>query len=461
MNTPLFNALVSFAELKPQRLHMPGHKGLLSGPFEALSPLDVTELLPTGNLYTGEGPITPAEDLCAAAAEAADALFFSCGSTQGIFTMLAAAVGMGGTLVLDRQSHKSVYHGMGLLDITPRYLNAPVLPERVLAGPITPELLETALTKTPEARAVLVTSPSYYGIRADIAGLSAVCHRHGALLLVDEAHGAHFPFVGLSSVAALGADLAVASTHKTWPALGSSAILYRNEHCPISKAELKDRSAIFATTSPSFPILASIDYARGLLEGSYGDKYKKTAHLTAELRKHINTQTRFHALTPEDGLLLDPCRLTIDTRIGGLSGFGAEQQLRAQNIYMEMADERYIVGILTCCDEAETFAKLLSALKMLTPDRTSIPAEPLPSLPEIKVRCSIRQALFGPREYLPLRSAAGRISGEIVAPYPPGIPILAPGEEITEKHIAYLQKKSYNIDESIAAIPQENQEGFL
>lgn len=461
MDTPLFDALTAFSESKPLRLHMPGHKGALPGPFASLAPLDVTELAPTGNLYTGEGPISPAEDLCAKAAGAADALFFTCGATQGILTMLDAAVGMGGTLLLERQSHKSVYHGMGLLDITPRYLIPPVLPDRALAGPITPALLETALAETPEARAVLVTSPSYYGIRADIAGLSAVCRRFGVLLLVDEAHGAHFPFVGIPSAAALGADLAVASTHKSWPALGSSAILYRNERCPIPKAELKARSAIFATTSPSFPILASIDYARGLLENSYGEKYRETARLTSSLRNAINTQTSFHALVPADGLCLDPCRLTVDTRIGGLSGFGAEQQLRARNIYMEMADERYIVAILTCCDGPETFDRLLAALKSLIPDGAAVSEKPLQPLPEIHVRRTIRQSLFGPREFLPLRSAAGRIAGEIIAPYPPGIPILAPGEEITEKHIAYLQKKSYNIDESIAAVPHENQEDYL
>ena len=461
MNTPLFDALTAFAGSDPLRLHMPGHKGRLPSPFGPLAALDVTELAPTGNLYTGEGPIAPAEDLCARAAGAADALFFSCGSTQGIFTMLHSAVGMGGTLLLDRQSHKSVYHAMGLLDITPRYLTPPVRADLSLPEPVSPALLESALAQTPEAAAVLVTNPSYYGVRADLASLAAVCRRFGVLLLVDEAHGAHFPFVDLPSAVALGADLAVASTHKTWPAMGSSAVLYRGAHCPIPKSELKAGSAIFATTSPSFPILASIDYARGLLEGEYGETYRACAEQTALLRAAINQKTPFHALVPEDSLSLDPCRLTVDTRAGGLSGFGAEQQLRAQNIYMEMADERYVVAILTCCDSPETFESLLSAFLSLTPDGAPAQDDPLPELSPPQIRCSIRRALFGPREPLPLRAAAGHISAQIVAPYPPGVPILAPGEEITEKHIAYLQKKRYNIDESIAAVPQDNQEGFV
>lgn len=460
MDTPLFDALEAFSENEPLRLHMPGHKGRLPGPFRAVAPLDVTELPPTGNLYTGEGPIAPAEDLCARAAGAGDALFFTCGATQGIFTMLAAAVGMGGTLVLERSCHKSVYHGMGLLDITPQYLTPELLPETGLPAPVTDAQLENALTQTPEARAVLVTSPSYYGIRTDLAALAAVCRRHGVFLLVDEAHGAHFPFVGLASAVRQGAHLAVASTHKTWPALGSSAVLYRHADFPLDKTRLKALSAIFATTSPSYPILASIDYARGLLEGEYGRRYRDTARYTALLRQAINERTPFHALTPDDSLLLDPCRLTVDTLRGGLSGYAADALLRQKNIYMEMADERYVVAILTCCDGPEAVRTLFAALQAL-PSSPAEAAAPLSPLPEPKICRSIRQGLFGPKIQRPLRASAGYISGTILAPYPPGIPVLAPGEEITEKHIAYLEKKSYNIDESIAVLPQENQEAIL
>lgn len=460
METPLFDGLTAYAAASPLRMHMPGHKGALPGVFEDLAALDVTELPPTGNLYTGEGPIAPAEDLCAQAAGAADALFFSCGATQGIFTMLAAAVGMGGTLILDRGSHKSVYHGMGLLDISPIYLTPPLLPDLGLPAPVTPAMLEPVLRKNPEARAVFLTTPTYYGLRTEIAPLAALCHDFGVSLLVDEAHGAHFPFVGENSAVSQGADLAVASAHKTWPALGSSAILYRNERFHTAKQTLKACSAIFATTSPSFPILASIDYARGLLEGEYGAKYRKTAEYTTRLREAINENTPFHALCSGDGLLLDPCRLTVDTLHGGLSGFEADKLLRAQNIYMEMADERYIVAILTCCDGSLEFTRLYEALCSL-PSGGNGPKISLPPLPEPKLRCSIRRGLFGPKKQISLRDAAGEICGQIIAPYPPGIPILAPGEEITEKHIAYLQKKSYNIDESIAALPQAYKEAFL
>jgi arginine/lysine/ornithine decarboxylase len=272
-------------------------------------------------------------------------------------------------------------------------------------------------------------------------------------LLVDEAHGAHFPALGLPSAAAQGADLSVVSTHKTWPALGSSAVLYVGKGAPFSKSHLKETATLFGTTSPSYPILASIDYGREALEGEMGEKYKKVAHLTEEFRKTLLESTPFSALEPEDGLLLDPCRLTIDVQ-PWLSGFQAAKALEQQNIFVEMADQRYLVCILTSSDDENTFERLLMGLKNLPLGTGEVLQTPEPP-PKPIFRCSIRQALLSPgKEKRPLSQTAGRISAELVAPYPPGIPIIAPGEEITEKHIAYLQKKSYNIEEAVYVLTQ-------
>lgn len=443
MAAPLYDSLCVFAGTQPLRLHMPGHKGQLPGLFQEIARIDFTEIAPTGNLYTGEGPITDAEALFAPVAGAREALFFSCGSTQGVHTMLSAAVGIGGTLVLDRGCHKSVYHGMALLDISPIYLQPEPLPGTALPVPVSPALLKQTLTEHPEARAVFLTSPSYYGIITDLAPLAEICHRHGAFLLVDQAHGAHFPFVGLPSGVQEGADLCVVSAHKTLPALGSASILYVGAQAPWTGLQLKAMSAVFATTSPSYPILASIDYARQLLEAS--DSYRRMADSIRIFREKINRDTRFRALTEGPGLRLDPCRLTIDTAAAGLPGSTADQLLQQQNIFVEMSDERYLVAILTCCDTDEDLDRLFSALQALPVDFADVPAELAAPAPP-PMRQSIRSALFGPRESVLLKDAVGRISAQIIAPYPPGIPIVAPGEEITEKHIAYLQKKRYNID---------------
>ena len=451
MAKPLYDSLLALAKEHPLRLHMPGHKGELTGLFRDIAQIDFTEIPPTGNLYTGEGAIAEAEDLCAAYAGAGEALFFTCGSTQGIYTMLAAAVGARGHLILERGCHKSVYHAMALLDITPHDMYAPLIPGTGLTGPVDAALLAQTLDACPEAAAVFLTSPTYYGVITDLAPLAELCHRRGVSLLVDQAHGAHFPSVGLPAAPAQGADLAVVSTHKTWPAMGSSSILYVGKGSPFEKSALKHLATLFGTTSPSYPILASIDYARDALEGELGARYRETAARTAAFRTYLNEHEIFHALEPTPDLSLDPCRLTIDTLSRGIPGYQADLLLQKQNIYVEMSDERYIVLILTCCDGAETFSRLLAALTAMVQEHglTSEAAEESPP-PRAIPRMSIRAALFGPRETLPLIAAAGRISAEIVAPYPPGIPILVPGEEITQKHIAYLQKKSYNITEPIA-----------
>ena len=450
MTAPLYNSLVAFANSDPLRLHMPGHKGMMTGVFQDVATVDFTELAPTGNLYTGEGPIAEAESLFAQTAGAADSLFFSCGATQGIYTMLAAAVGQGSTLILDRNCHRSVYHGMALLDISPVYLQPSMLEQYGLPAPISPEQLEKALSGHPDAKAVFLTSPTYYGIRTDLRPLAEVCHSHGVFLLVDQAHGAHFPFVGLPSAVQEGADLAVVSAHKTLPALGSSSILYVGSAAPWDRIHLKAMAQIFGTTSPSYPILASIDHARAVLSGS--SDYLDAAALAEEFRARIRRETPFQPLTGAGGLLVDPCRLVIDTASVGLPAVDADRLLRERNIYVEMADERYLVVILTCCDTKNTLNRFLSALKELPTGNvplcrdTALPPKPV-------LRSSLRSALFGPSEDIVLAEAAGRISAGFAAPYPPGTPVLAPGEEITEKHIAYLQKKSYNVYGKISVIP--------
>lgn len=452
MARPLYDTLYNVYESDPLRLHMPGHKGKAEGLFSDIARIDFTEITPTGNLYTMEGPCAEAEALAAHFACAGDALFFTCGATQGIYTMLCEAVGMGGTLILERGCHKSVYHAMALLDITPHYIYVPQLPGTELSGPVTEELVAEALNRCPQAKAVLLTSPTYYGVVSELAPISALCHRHGKALLVDQAHGAHFPAVGLASAVCQGADLAVVSTHKTWPALGSSSILYVGKDAPFEKARLKTASAIFGTTSPSWPILASIDYARAGLEGHLGDQYRRCSAQVALLRRRINENTAFHALSPQEGLTLDPCRLTVDTLSGGLSGFAAQTLLEKQNIFIEMADQRYLVMIFTCCDTPEDLERFYTALTGL-PTAAAVPADQAPA-PTAISRVRLRQALFGPRESGTLKDSVGRVCGCFAAPYPPGIPILAPGEEITEKHVAYLQKKSYNIEESVDLVPE-------
>ena len=246
MSTPLYDALTQFAAQNPLRMAMPGHKGKpIPGLPAEYARLDFTELPPTGNLY-GEDMdcIAQAEQAWAEAWGADSCLFLTGGSTQGIHTMLMLSDS--DTILIDRVSHRSIHTGLALLGKTPVWLTRPWLSDVGTAGPLEPETVEAELKAHPECRAVCVTSPTYYGVLSDIPTLAQVCHRHGAKLLVDGAHGAHLFLLGENPYR--GADLVTVSAHKTLPAPGQSALLFGSS---IAFDQLRQASLIFATSSPS------------------------------------------------------------------------------------------------------------------------------------------------------------------------------------------------------------------
>lgn len=444
MDAPLYHALCTLARSGALRMHMPGHKGNAMAPLFSIAAIDYTEIPPTGNLYTGEGPIAEAEALAARAWGAARAYFLTGGSSQGILAGLALCAAPGSTILLDRNTHKSFFSGMALLDLHPVYLDHPA------AGDV-----ERLLRAHPEAKTVCVTSPTYYGVVAEIEAIAAVCRAHGAKLLVDEAHGAHFPFVNRGPCAAgRGAAVSVSSAHKTLPALGSSALLFTDGS--FSDGAVREKTALFGTSSPSYPILASIDWARAHLEGPGGEAYRRCARETAALRSAINGRGVFHALTEADGLTLDPTRLTVYTACAGLNGRRAGELLEQHyNIWPEMSNRDCVVCILTCSDSSADVARLANALEALESWAGTAPLPPCPPPPGPETCCSIRSAAFAPRHSLPLGQAAGRISAVSIAPYPPGVPVVAPGERITPDILSYLRTIGYDLDEPVSVLSKE------
>lgn len=415
MDTPLFDALAAFADTDPIRFHMPGHKGKGLPGWERLACMDFTELSPTGNLYEPGGAIGRAEELWAAAFDMKECLLLTCGSTQGIHSALTIACPVDGTVLADRNCHRSVYHTMALLDLTPVYLMEK-----------TPEAVESALSSNTKIKTVCITSPDYYGRLYDITGISKVCHRYGAHLIVDGAHGAHLPFLGIDHYR--GADLVICSAHKTLPALGQAALLFSGG--AFSGAELRRAASIHGTSSPSYPIMASMDLARAWMESEEGKNRYRTACCRVETMRQ-----RFPALCGEN---LDPGRLTLRVK----DGFDLERRLQQKNIWPEMADSGHVVFIITGADDAAELNRLEEALEELKPEEEE-EAYPLPPSPEIALKP--RQALFAQARELPLNQCEGMISGEQIAPYPPGVPVIAPGEIISKKHLAYLEKIGYNM----------------
>ena len=437
---PLFHALQLLETGDSARFHMPGHKGEpVFNTYADIFAIDFTETYGTGNLYTGEGPIRDAEVAAARYFSAEDCFFLTGGSTQGILTMLGTAVGRGGAVLLDREVHKSVCYGCALLGITPYFFSAPLIEPFAVSGALPVKDAEAQLIAHPEIKAILLTSPTYYGIWRAIPEFADLCRAHGKLLLVDGAHGAHFPAVGLPTPVAEGADMAVLSMHKTMPCLGQAAVLLSGPGT--DRASLRENTALFGTSSPSYPILASLDTAREWLEGPGAGEYGRVARRTAALR------CRFPSLFPP--LPLDPTRFTLKVKNG--PAFTGQLESRC-NIWPEMEDGGHVVFILTACDGEEVLDRLESVLEGMEEQMGDSAPLPPPPLPERVL--SPRQAQFAPAEVLPLERTEGRVCTCQLAPYPPGVPVVAPGERIGKKELAYFRQIGYNNREvTVAAMP--------
>ena len=428
MPTPLYDALRALADTRPLRLDMPGHHGFpLPGGLPWPSELDFTENGATGDLF-GDGPdaIQAAEGLWAARLGFDACLFLTGGSTQGVHAGLALLAGAGGAVALDRGSHRSQFNALALLDLTPHFLPRPWLEEGV-AGPIAPECVEKTLTEHPEIKTVCIASPTYYGVLSDIPAIAGVCHAHGIRLMVDGAHGAHLPFLGYTGYQA--ADVVVMSAHKTLPAPGQSALLFANG---VPLPQLQRWGSVYGSSSPSYVLMAGLDGVRDYMEGEGGARYRDAVRRVDEFRR------RWPALRERDGLELDPARLTLTSP----DGFALARALRERGVYPEMADMGHVVCFLTCADGAAEFDRLGRALEEAGLTGPCAPVSPPPGPSQAAL--TPRQALFAPRERVALGGSAGRVAACQIAPYPPGVPVVAPGERIEKKHLAYLREIGYN-----------------
>ena len=428
MPTPLYDALKEYAQKNPARFHMPGHKGkFLPAPeLAGLASIDLTELLPTGNLYEAGEPFDSAQRLWAELFGFDFCQFLTGGSTMGIHAGLALCAGPGGKVLVDRGCHRAVFNALALLDLEPVWLERPWLDSENLIGPISPEQVEKMLDRHPDVKTVCITSPTYAGVLSDIEAISQIVHARGGTLFVDGAHGAHLPFLGVDPFR--GADAAAVSAHKTLPAMGQSALLFVNGMDP---DRVRRTASIFGSSSPSYPMLASMDLARDWLLGEGRWEYRRTACRVFEFRQ------AFPSL--KDGLSLDPCRLTLKVK----DGPAFARALEERGIFPEMEDGGHVVLICTAQDSDGDLYRLEGALVELRErlgDCAPIPAPPLPERVS-----SPRAALFAPGELRTLRDCEGKVSACQIAPYPPGVPVVAPGERITKKELAYLEKIGYNM----------------
>lgn len=422
-DSPLFLALGGHLSKRPRSMHTPGHKGNRAL-FEWLSPqYDLTELPDTDSLFEASGPIAEAEERATRYFGSAKTVFSAGGCTLAIQAMLACACHEGNKIIIDRCAHRSAVNTCALLGLEPVWL-WPRCNEHGMRERISSEQVEEALCAAPDAAAVLITSPDYYGQIADITAISAVCRAHNAFLLVDNAHGAHLKPFGLHPID-LGADFTACSAHKTLPVLTGGAFL----SCADSKFAplLKGAMALFGSTSPSYLIMQSLDLCRSWLEHGGEEALLTRAQEIAEVKKLCVAQ----GLCLPDGLC-DPLRLTVFDPVGASSGHELAQRLRENCVEPEYCDDRAVVLICTPFDADECDDLVLGSV--FPGDGEKKESEPF-SLERPERVLSPRQAILCERELVPTDSSAGRISAQAVCACPPGIPIVMPGELISEQSV--------------------------
>lgn len=442
MSAPLFDGLLKYIKKETTPFHMPGHKqgkGVLRADElkENLFKIDLTELPDTDNLHNAKGIILEAEELAAKAFGAKRSFFLVNGTTGGIYAMMLSALNPGEKLLIERSCHRSSFSGMILAGVKPAYIEPTVDFEDGISVGVTPESVEKALIRNRDAAAVMVTYPNFYGLCMDIKAIADIVHRYGKILMVDEAHGVHFKFHADFPMTALeaGADIVVQSVHKTLPSFTQSSILHVGTDM-IDIDRLVFALRLVQTTSPSYLLMASLDLAREEMEEhpELMDKAVRLSHLARErLKKSGDIHVIDEDIIGEYGIVdIDPTKLVVNVKGLHMTGHDAEAILRDRyNIQVELSDMYNILSMITVGDEEEDIMRLTDAILGLKRNKENrvIPITFDYKAPEIIY--NPREASFMQKKRVPIVESVGKIAGDFLIPYPPGIPYVAPGELIT------------------------------
>jgi len=455
--TPLFSGLAEHANRKPIQFHIPGHKrgAWIEPEFRrfigdnALS-IDLINIAPLDDLHAPSGIIREAQELAADAFGADGTLFSVQGTSGAIMTMILSVCSPGDKIIVPRNVHKSVLTAMILAGAQPVFV-APAMDRRLgITHGIPISSLIEALNHHPDTKAVLVINPTYFGVCTDLKQIVQLTHAHNIPVLVDEAHGAHIHFHHLLPLSAMqaGADMAATSIHKLGGSLTQSSIL-NIQKGRIDPKRVQVIHSLLTTTSTSYILLASLDAARKQLALHGQQLLGKAIHLAQYARQKINEIPGLYCfgeeiLGTEATYAFDPTKLTIHVRGLGITGYETEKWLRkTHNIEVEFSDLYNILCIITPADTQETVHRLISALRQLAAQRANQQhVERLEiKLPEIpRLAIPPREAFYADTEMVPLEKAAGRIIAEFIYMYPPGIPVLLPGEVISPKNISYIRE---------------------
>lgn len=448
---PLLDALKAYSQKDVVPFDVPGHKRgegvpILRNYFgENLMQMDVNSLPELDNVSHATGVIKEAMVLLADAYEAEAAFFMTNGTSGAIHSMLMAALEPGDEVLLPRNIHKSALNGLIICGAKPVYIDTAIIPTENLLGNVRAKDVERHLKINPQIKAVFLLNPTYYGFVSDLKAIADICHRYNVLLMVDEAHGAHLGFhedLPLSAMEA-GADLSCVSIHKTGGALTqASALLVKSKKINIKK--IQQVINMLQSTSASYILMGSLDGARQNLVLNGHEQLAEVIRISHYARRELNKIPGVSTVESPEGWL-DITKLGINVRGLGLSGFEVYDKMhQIYGIQLEMPDFNHVLAIISLGDSETTINRLIDAFRDLAKNRSGINSKitikPMGPLGSPKVLLSPRQAYFSEKEPVFLEAAIGRIAGESVMAYPPGIPLVAPGEEITAEIVVTLKQ---------------------
>ena len=460
-SAPIQEALERMKRARLVPFDVPGHKRGRGNPElaaflgSACLDVDVNSMKMLDNLCHPVSVIRDAERLAAEAFRAAHAFFMVSGTTGSVQAMVLSAVGRGDKIIMPRNVHRSAINALILCGAIPIYVNPGIDDVLGIALGMRVEDVAAAIARHPDAKAVFVNNPTYYGICSDLRTITELAHAHGMKVLVDEAHGTHLYFSDRLPVAAMdaGADMAAISMHKSGGSLTQSSLLLCSDSMPLGYVH--QIINITQTTSASYLLLASLDISRRNLALRGREVVDKIIDLVAYARDEINAIGDYYAYGREliDGAAVfdfDTTKLSIFTRPTGLAGIEVYDILRDDyDIQTEFGDIANLLAYVSIGDRPKDIERLVAALAEIRRNYRKDPSKTLKmEYIDPVVVCGPQDAFYAEKESLPIAKSCGRICSEFVMCYPPGIPILAPGEQITEEiltYIRYAKKKGCQI----------------
>ncbi|MEM1254826.1 MAG: aminotransferase class I/II-fold pyridoxal phosphate-dependent enzyme [Cyanobacteria bacterium P01_H01_bin.21] len=445
IDAPLVNALKDCACRQRAAFYTPGHKGgqgisLLHRTVfgRDIFRVDLPELPELDDLFAPESVILEAQQLAAEAFGAEQTWFLVNGSTCGVEAALLATCGPGDEVIVPRNAHQSVLSGLILSGAMPVWV-APVYdPSWQLALGVTPDAIATALKQTPNAKAVIIVSPTYEGVCSDIATIADIVHEYNIPLIVDAAHSPHFAFHPELPASALssGADVVIHSAHKVLAAFTQAALMHvQGGRC--DRNHLNQALRMTQSSSPSYLLLGSLDAARHQMANSGKTLMNHTLTLARSAREQINGNLPVLDVSKDGVFQQDFTRLTLDVSAANTTGFAADTWLHKRGITAELPSLHQLTFIVSLGNSRQDIEQLVQAVKQLPATGKTKRFEARLDLPVVGL--SPRQAFFSPTQICPIDTAIGQLSADTVCVYPPGIPNLVPGEQITKNVLQTLR----------------------